>query len=206
MDPTTESLLAAVDGELSCDDDEMPVLQKRNATLEDYTATGEGVPALLLDGDLWLLDPPTPAHQQAAAEIGAQLRPAARRVDALGWVILPEINLRLGPHMFGPDLAGWRRSRMPQRPDSSHIEVVPDWVCEILSPSTSRFDKGRKREIYATAGVETLWFVDPRNHSVDILTLTGAEYRVTTYAEQNEKVALPPFIDIELDLSLFWAH
>lgn len=203
MDATTESLIAAVSYGLSFDEAmDQPV--KRNASYLDLEGLPRGTRAELIDGDLWTFASPTPQHQLVVGELRTRLDPVIRRPD--GWIILMSVDIRFGPRsVLVPDLAGWRRSRMARVPDDAkYIELPPDWLCEVLSPSTSRFDKGRKREIYATAGVETVWFVDPRTRAIEVNVLDGKSYRFVSYAEATEKVALAPFHDIELDLRRLW--
>src|SRR5690606_25401804 len=112
--------------------------------------------------------------------------------------------VRFGPHLLVPDIAGWRRERMPVVPDLTVFELRPDWVCEALSPSTARLDRGRKREIYAEAGVPHLWYADPVHHTLEVLVLDGASYRVTATAGDHERGRFPPFESIELLLARLW--
>ncbi|MGE0402850.1 MAG: Uma2 family endonuclease [Kofleriaceae bacterium] len=159
----------------------------------------------MIDGDLWIFAPASGGHQSASIELGTQLAPERDRVDGSGWVILPDINLRLGPrNVFSPDLTGWRRSRMPSRPDSTYFDLVPDWVCEILSPSTRKFDLGTKREVYGKAGVAHLWFIEPAIQTITLYGLVGDKYALIGSAQENDMVALAPFLDTTLDLGKLW--
>lgn len=216
MDPTTESLLAASARALSSvsdikkivsDDPDGNYLLKRGATLADYEAACDEHDAQIIDGDLWIFAPASSGHQQAAGVLSALLDPARRQMDETGWVILPDINLRLSPgQLYSPDLTGWRRSRMPERPDVTYFDLTPDWVCEVLSRSTQRFDKGRKREEYAKAGVKHMWLVDADRKMIDVFDLASdGIYRFTASASADDKLVLSPF-DFELDLSRLWAR
>ena len=69
--------------------------------------------------------------------------------DPGGWHLAIEPELHFGADVLVPDLAGWRRERMPVFPDAPFFDLAPDWVCEILSPSTRRFDLTEKRALYA---------------------------------------------------------
>lgn len=91
---------------------------------------------------------------------------------------------------------------MPAAPDVTVVELSPDWVCEVMSPSTARLDRGRKREIYAAGSVGHIWYVDPANHTIDILTLDGPSYRVAATAGDRDRGTFAPFEGIEL--ARFW--
>lgn len=214
MDPTTESLIAIAHAALSferseggemSDDRDGNYLLKGDATFAEYEEAREEHRAQLIDGDLWIFAPASGGHQSASIELGTQLAPERDRVDGSGWVILPDINLRLGPrNVFSPDLTGWRRSRMPSRPDSTYFDLVPDWVCEILSPSTRKFDLGTKREVYGKAGVAHLWFIEPAIQTITLYGLVGDKYALIGSAQENDMVALAPFLDTTLDLGKLW--
>ena len=83
-----------------------------------------------------------------------------------GWWIIDEPELHLSEDIVVPDIAGWRRVRMPEIPTTAYFTLVPDWVCEVLSPSTRKFDLGGKRAVYAREGVRHLWLVDPDDRSL----------------------------------------
>ena len=121
-----------------------------------------------------------------------------------GWWILDEPELHLGADVVVPDLAGWRRERLPEVPDEPFLDVVPDWICEILSPSTQRIDRVVKLRIYARAGVPVLWLVDPVAHTLEVLAARDAVWvLVGTYADA-EVVHAVPFEAAAFDLSRWW--
>jgi Uma2 family endonuclease len=122
-------------------------------------------------------------------------------------VILVEVEIWFGKgkkNLLVPDLAGWRRSRMPEVPDAQTFDLVPDWVCEGLSPSTTHVDRGRKREIYAKHGVKHVWYADADREEVEMLVLDGSSYRIAHVAG-SERGVFAPFTH-ELDLSLLWTR
>jgi Uma2 family endonuclease len=121
-----------------------------------------------------------------------------------GWWILDEPELHLGPDVLVPDLAGWRRERMPAMPEKAWFELIPDWACEVLSPSTAIIDRTRKLHIYARNRLEWLWFVDPGARTVEVLRLMDRDWIVAHTAGGDEKVRLPPFEAIELELDALW--
>src|SRR3954469_19822214 len=128
---------------------------KRRATYEDLIAAPEHLVAELIYGELVTHPRPAIPHTRAAARLGIGLGgPFDRgRGGPGGWVILDEPELHLLSHVLVPDLAGWRRTRMPEMPDATAFELAPDWVCEVLSPSTAAIDRADKVPIYAQAGI-----------------------------------------------------
>ena len=105
-----------------------------------------------------------------------------------------------------PDVAGWRRERMPEVPiDQPYFTLAADWVCEVLSPSTARLDRTRKLAAYARNRVGHVWFVDGLAQTLEVLRLDGDTYRIVLTAAAAERVRAEPFDAIELDLASLWA-
>ena len=73
-----------------------------------------------------------------------------------------------------PDLAGWRRERMPRPPRTAAFTLAPDWVCEVLSASTAALDRGVKLPVYAREGVRHVWLMDPEARTLEVFQLEGA--------------------------------
>jgi Uma2 family endonuclease len=176
---------------------------KRNARYEDLSSIPEGWVGEIIDGDLYAFARPRTDHLWAIGAIYRSLDPYMNDRGPTGWVILLEPQIRFGKHLLVPDVAGWRRARMPEMPNVVTIDLPPDWVCEGLSPSTARLDRGRKREIYARAGVGHLWFADAANRTIEVLTLDGESYRVTQTGGADERGVFAPF-ELELDLAKLW--
>jgi Uma2 family endonuclease len=103
-----------------------------------------------------------------------------------------------------PDLAGWRRERMPVLPEDHRFEVVPDWVCEVISPSTAGKDRARKLPVYARHGVAWAWLVDPLARTLEVFRLEGEHWLLTGTHSGDDRVAAPPFDAIELALPDLW--
>jgi Uma2 family endonuclease len=117
-----------------------------------------------------------------------------------------EPELHLGDDVLVPDLGGWRRKRLPDFPDVAWFEQAPDWVCEVVSPSTVRIDRVKKLRIYARDGVEHVWLVDPAARTLEVLRLQeGHSLMVGTHGG-DEKVRAEPFDAIELYLQSLWAE
>lgn len=127
-----------------------------------------------------------------------------------GWVILTEPELRLGvpdPEtlILSPDIAGWRRERMPDVPDSAASELPPDWVCEVLSPGTEGHDRIRKMECYRRARVGWAWIVDANARSIEVYENDGAAWRYHSGVVGGAPARLQPFEAVEFDVSEWWA-
>lgn len=179
---------------------------KAPATYADLEALPEHVVGEIVDGVLYASPRPAMPHALASSELQVSLGgPFGRGVGGPGgWLILTEPELHLGPHVVVPDLAGWRRERLPVLPDAPWLELAPDWVCEVLSPSTAYLDRRRKLPVYAQAGVPHVWLVDPLAQSLEVFALDGTTFRLAAVVGTDERARLPPFDAIELDLALLW--
>lgn len=186
--------------------------QQRRATYEDLLAAPDDVTAELVDGVLFMSPQPKVRHTIATSAIGREIghRFGRRHADEGlpgGWWIIdePELHLRLDLRVTVPDVAGWRRERMPNPPRDTHkMTVVPDWVCEVLSPSSRGFDSVIKMNAYADAGVEWAWLVEPADMHVDVFRREGKGWEQIASAEGSVVVRLPPFDAVELDLGEWW--
>ena len=122
-----------------------------------------------------------------------------------GWWILDEPELHLRTDVLVPDLAGWRRSRMPKYPDCAYFTLSPDWLCEVLSPSTSRLDRAQKLAVYARERVPHAWLIDPLARTLEVLRLDSGRWTILATHAGAEVVRAEPFAEIELELSSLWA-
>ena len=180
----------------------------RPATLEDLVALPSNVVGEILGGVLHASPRPASPHAAAASALGEELGPAFKRGRGGpgGWVILDEPELHLREDILVPDLAGWRRERMPEMPHAAAFELAPDWVAEILSPSTTAIDRGAKVPIYARERVAHVWLIDPLTQVLEVLRLDGATYRLIATHCADAKVRAEPFDAIELELAILWAR
>ncbi|MGY2049524.1 Uma2 family endonuclease [Methylobacterium sp. JK268] len=167
----------------------------RRATYADLAAVPAHLVAEIIDGILETHPRPRPRHAVAAGGLASELIPpfGRGRGGPGGWIFMIEPELHLGPQVVVPDLAGWRRDRLPTEPTTAFIETPPDWVCEILSSSTAQLDRGPKRRIYAEAGVGHLWLLDPADGVLEAFALTGGRWLLSGTVGRGESVALPPF-------------
>lgn len=161
----------------------------------------------VISGTLYSMPRPRPTHQRAGGEVHGELRgPFDRgRGGPGGWVILPEPELALGslPDLVIPDVAGWRRERLPAAPRGA-IPVVPDWICEVLSESTRRHDLTVKMPMYFRQGVGHAWLVDADTRTLQVYRRVSDGWLLALAAGSDDLVHAEPFDAIELDLATLW--
>jgi Uma2 family endonuclease len=182
---------------------------KRPATYEDLLQVPEHLVAEIIDGDLVTSPRPAARHALASSALGVELGGAfgrSGRGGPGGWVILDEPELHIVGQILVPDIAGWRRERMPEVPDVAFFELAPDWACEVLSLSTAALDRTRKMHHYVRAGVKHVWLLDPGPRTLEVFRLDGDGWRLTLSAAGAETVRAEPFDAIELDLTALWAR
>ena len=179
---------------------------RRPATYEDVLNAPAHVVAEVIAGTLHTHPRPRLRHAAAASALGEELGPPFRRGRGGpgGWIILDEPELHLGEDILVPDLAAWRRERMPELPDAAYATLAPDWVCEVLSKSTAAFDRSAKLPIYAREHVPHVWLVDPEIRTVEAFRLDGDGYRLVSTFAGDGLVRIEPFDAIELALTSLW--
>ena len=178
----------------------------RPATYEDLVKLPDNLVAEIVDGELHASPKPAPAHVIAGSSIGALIANpySFGRGGPGGWWILDEPELHLGPDVLVPDLAGWKRERMPQRPDTAYFPLAPDWVCEVLSPSTTRLDRTRKLGVYARERVAHAWLIDPLAQTLEVFRLESGRWSLLAVHAGDDVVRAEPFAEIDLELRLLW--
>jgi len=165
--------------------------------------------AEIIDGELIVSPRPASPHAHAATLIGVDVAGPFHRGlgdpgGPGGWWILVEPELHLGDDVLVPDWAGWRRDRMPIFPNTPAFRLAPDWVCEVISPSTARIDRSRKMRIYAQQGVSHLWLVEPLLQTLEIYRLEGGRWVVVGTHAGDAAVRAEPFDAVELRLERWW--
>lgn len=182
---------------------------KRRASYEDVLRAPGNMVAEVVDGELRLSPRPGKPHAAATTALGEELGPPFKRGRGGpgGWIILFEPELHLGTDILVPDLAGWRRARMGTLvADEPFFTLPPDWVAEVVSPRTEKYDRTDKLRIYSRERVPWVWRVDPLAHTLEILSLGGDGHWILQDAFRDEaRVRAEPFEAIELDLSILWA-
>lgn len=179
---------------------------KKAATYADLEAVPANLVAEIIEGSLVTHPRPAPRHATAAFSLGDELAGPFQkgRGGPGGWVFMVDPELHFGANVVVPDIAGWRRENLPTLPDTAYLETPPDWVCEMLSPSTEHFDRGAKRRIYADAGVANLCLVDPRVQVLEAFQLVAGQWLLLGAAVGAEEVKLPPFDAAPFSLGLLW--
>lgn len=161
----------------------------------------------IIGGELYVSPRPRTVHGRAAFRLGKSLGPFDEEPGQEGpggWLLIPEPELHLGGDVLVPDLAGWRRERMPEMPDVVGVELAPDWLCEVLSPSTEKLDRARKMAVYAREGVKHLWLVDPRPQTLEVYRLEGTRWLLLATHAGDATVHAEPFEALPLRLASFW--
>ena len=191
-----------------------PAEKPRRAMYADLEAVPPNKVAELIGGVLHVFPRPAGRHLTASSALGGELfSPFQRgRGGPGGWRILDEPELHFpDPSVPGeiealvPDLAGWRRERMPEPPEEAFFTLAPDWICEVLSKSTANVDRDDKMPIYAREGVRHAWLIDPSARTLEVFVLEGRRWVESGTWCDSDRVRVPPFEAIELDLSVLWA-
>lgn len=177
-----------------------------SATYQDVIEAPHNMVAEIANGRLHLHPRPASRHARGAFKLAGRLdNPFENGVGGPGgWYLTIEPELHLGADILVPDLAGWRRSRMDGFPDAAFIDLAPDWVCELLSPSTRRFDLTEKRDLYGVGGVAHLWLIDPDARTFEAFERRAAGWTLIAAIADEGEVRVPPFDAIGFPLSALW--
>ena len=178
----------------------------RRATYQDVLDAPPNKVAEVIDGTLYMQPRPAAPHARASSGMGAKISPPFDYGDGGpgGWWIIDEPELHLGDDIVVPDLAGWRRVTMPKYPTGAYFDLAPDWVCEVLSPSTRAIDLGSKRDIYARECVGHLWFVDPDAKTLEAFEVCEGKWALLATLADDAPVSLPPFDAVTFPLDALW--
>ena len=182
---------------------------KRYATYEDLEQVPDTKVAELIDGDLIVSPRPASPHARSATVLGADLLggfdgPPGSPDRPGGWWLLFEPELRFGRDVLVPEIAGWRRERMPALPNVAAFTQAPDWVCEVVSPATGAVDRGRKMRVYGREGVCHLWIVDPLQRTLEVYRLEGGRWVVVSTHGGTDPVVAEPFEAVTLVPARWW--
>lgn len=178
------------------------------ATYADLLQLPEHLTGEILNGELHTMPRPAIRHARASSVLSGKVAPTFDfdNTGSDGWLILFEPELHLGdkPHVLVPDLAGWRRERLPSLPDTAWLELAPDWACEVLSPSTASKDRILKMPIYRAEGVEWFWIVDPEHKTLEAYQSSGGHWILLGAWGDDDLARIPPFDAIEISLAALW--
>lgn len=181
---------------------------RRRATYDDVLAAPAHVIAEVIDGELRLQPRPAKPHAAAASALGEELGPPFKRGRGgpRGWIIIDEPELHLQADILVPDLAGWRRERMPAIvADEPFFTLAPDWVAEVLSPSTGKYDRTDQLRIYQREGIGWVWLVDPLQRTLEVLRREERGWSLVDTWRDEQRARAEPFEAIELELGVLWA-
>jgi Uma2 family endonuclease len=178
----------------------------KQAIYQDIIDLPENMVGEIINGYLETHPRPAPKHAVASSSIGAELvAPFQKgRGGPGGWWIIDEPECHLDPHVLVPDLAGWRKQKMPALPETAWFEMAPDWICEILSPSTTRLDRIVKMPIYAGLGVTHLWLIDPLLQTLEAYQLQDSHWLLIGSYSDDQAIAIAPFDEHTFSLSDLW--
>lgn len=179
---------------------------KRRATFEDLETVPPNCVGEIVDGELYVSPRPASPHGRAASRLGMLLGGPfdLGQEGPGGWVIVFEPELHLGNDALVPDLAGWRRERMPEMPHTAAFTLAPDWVCEVLSPSTAVLDREKKMKAYGREGVSHLWLLDPLQQSLEVYRLENRRWSPRGLWSRGATVHAEPFTVLPLKLATLW--
>lgn len=179
---------------------------KKRATYEDLYSIPENMTGEIVDGELIVHPRPSRKHIHAASALDKRIGTPYQFGEGGpgGWIIHVEPEIQLGEHTMVPDLAGWRKEKFIWEEDQNPISVTPDWICEIISPSTRQLDKMKKMPIYADHGVGYLWLMDPIAKILDTYRLKSNGWNPLARFHGDDKVRSEPFQEIEFDLGDLW--
>lgn len=178
---------------------------RRRLTYEDLVAAWrpDGPVPELMDGEIVYKAFPRARHGWSATRVLRQIGHLSDDDDdPQGWWLVIEPDVRLSPdRVVAPDLAGWRRSRLPDLPEeAAPIDVVPDWICEILSPGHERHDLVRKQTLYLEHRVAHYWIVNPELRILEAFEWLDARWSLLGKWSDGDRVRIPPFATVDFDV------
>lgn len=188
----------------------MSVPNKKSTRLYDQImALPDTLIGEIIDGEIVVSPRPSGPNILVASALGGELEGPfykGRGGGPGGWWILaePEVEFENEVQHFVPDLAGWRKVRMPHVPDGHIFTVVPDWVCEVVSPSSKRHDRVEKFNVYAKHSVGYYWIVDPEAKTVETFKLDRGAWRSAGAFAGSGKIRAEPFEVVEIDMHWLW--
>lgn len=182
--------------------------KRRDATYADLETLPPHMVGEIIHGVLYAHPRPAPRHAVAANLIGYEITGPFQRGKGGpgGWIFAVEPELHLGSEVVVPDLAGWRRERLTPFPKTAHISTPPDWLCEVLSPSTQAIDRTVKLATYAEYGVGTCWYCDPIAETLEILVLSNGKWMLWGAFKGDDPVTAPPFEAHTFALDVLWVR
>lgn len=179
---------------------------KGSATYADLAAVPPHLVAEIIEETLVTHPRPMPRHTAAMFALGNELGNLYQKGSGgpCGWIFMSGPELHLGPHVLVPDIAGWRRERLSKEPEGIGITIAPDWICEVLSPSTASYDRTSKFRICYEHRVGHLWYVDPQYRTLEVFAWSDAHWVPAGNFGDYETVCAPPFTAATFALGALW--
>ena len=179
---------------------------KRQATYADIETAPEHLVAEIINGELFTHPRPSLRHGVTATSLVDELTGPFQkgRGGPGGWVFAIEPEIKFSENILVPDIAAWRRERLPGIPTRNFIEIAPDWICEVLSGSTEKRDRSLKKDIYAAGNVQHLWLIDPRLQLLEVFQLRDALWTNLGTWNSDDEVRAAPFDAISFSLADLW--
>jgi Uma2 family endonuclease len=177
----------------------MLLTETKRATIEDYQKLPEGAPYQLIGGELIMSPSPTRIHQDILGNLFSSLRAFIKSKD-LGKIFIAPLDVELTEYdVYQPDIIFIRKERLHLL-GGLRIDIVPDLVIEILSPSNAYYDLTHKKAVYCEQGVEEYWVVDPIEETIEIMTKDGAYFRTEAIVRKPVLLVSPMFSGFSMKL------
>ena len=180
--------------------------EQPDAVHEAFLNLPENIVGEILNGELHTQPRPSPKHALAASYLGDDLvGPYGKgRGGPGGWWIIDEPEIHLNGDIMVPDMAGWKKERMPKLPETAFFGLAPDWVCEVLSLHTARKDRIEKMPLYAEYGVSHIWLIDPLIKTLEAFRLENGYWQLIGAFSEGNRVSVEPFQETMIDLASLW--
>lgn len=179
-------------------------LAKRHANGDDLCALPEHFVAELIDGDLYASDQPSALHAFVRSGLAIALIGESRKGSLTDWYVAHRPEHHLAGNVLVPDVGAWRRAPGFRLPEAWQDAPPPDWVCEVLDPTSEAVDRHKKLPIYARAGVNHAWIVTPETRTIEVLRRVRGNWVLVAAHVGNTPVRAEPFDAVELDPTEWW--
>lgn len=173
---------------------------RKTYTFDDILALPEGERAELIDGEMFMMASPTRTHEDAAIWLGNHIfnyiqgKKGKCRVYMSRLAVFPKKDNK---NYVEPDVAVvCDRDKLDER----GCNGAPDWVIEIVSPSSVKMDYERKRKLYRESGVEEYWIVDPEKERVRVYRFSEGDREIDYTFDEAVEVGI--YEDLEVDLRM----
>ena len=182
---------------------------KNLVSIEDWLNLNADSHAELIDGQIVYKTHPDGEHGDRQGAVISALRTIFNRKPqgngTGGWWIMSDVSILYTKleRILEPDIVGWKRNRVPEKPTGYPIAVRPDWVCEV-SHTTWKKDTTTVYETLEAAGVPYYWLLDVERENLVVFELqeTGKYARIHSFFRENGKVRIKPFDAVELEMGI----